>query len=75
MLSVSRTIQVSAKRRVLLFAFSLFAAALRLFRARGRVASKAIVIEPFGMGDAISILPMVEQLQGPRAAAGAKCRL
>jgi ADP-heptose:LPS heptosyltransferase len=64
MLPVSRTIQVSAKRRVLLFAFSLLAAALRLFRSRGRAVSKAIVIEPFGMGDAISILPMVEQLSG-----------
>jgi ADP-heptose:LPS heptosyltransferase len=57
-------IQISIKRKFLLLVLSLLAAFLRLFRARGRVASKAIVIEPFGMGDAISILPMVEQLSG-----------
>ena len=57
-------IKISLKRKFLLFVLSLLAAVLRLFRARGRAVSKAIVIEPFGMGDAISILPMVEQLSG-----------
>jgi ADP-heptose:LPS heptosyltransferase len=57
-------VQISLKRKILLFVLSLLAAVLRLFRARGRAVSKAIVIEPFGMGDAISILPMVEQLSG-----------
>lgn len=64
MLPSSHAIQVSFKRKFLLFAFSLLAAFLRLFRARGHAVSKAIVIEPFGMGDTVSILPMVEQLSG-----------
>jgi ADP-heptose:LPS heptosyltransferase len=57
-------IQISLKRKILLFVLSLLAGILRLALAGRKCESKAIVIEPFGMGDAISILPMVEQLSG-----------
>jgi ADP-heptose:LPS heptosyltransferase len=55
-------IQVSFKRKFLLFSLSLLAAVLRFVLAGRKCESKAIVIEPFGMGDAISLLPMVKGL-------------
>ena len=57
-------IQISLKRKILLFVLSLLAGILRFSLVGRKCESKAIVIEPFGMGDAISILPMVEQLSG-----------
>lgn len=55
-------IQISLKRKILLFALSLLALILRCAVAGRKCESKAIVIEPFGMGDAISLLPMVKVL-------------
>jgi ADP-heptose:LPS heptosyltransferase len=55
-------IKISLKRKILLFVLSLLAAVLRFALAGRKCESKAIVIEPFGMGDAISLLPMVNVL-------------
>ena len=55
-------IQISFRRKILLFVLSLLAGILRFFLAGQKCESKAIVIEPFGMGDAISLLPMVKVL-------------
>lgn len=60
--SIYYPIQVSFKRKFLLFSLSLLAAVLRFVLAGRKCESKAIVIEPFGMGDAISLLPMVKDL-------------
>jgi ADP-heptose:LPS heptosyltransferase len=55
-------IKISLKRKFLLFSLSLLAGILRFALAGRKYESKAIVIEPFGMGDAISLLPMVQVL-------------
>jgi ADP-heptose:LPS heptosyltransferase len=55
-------VQISLKRKILLFVLSLLAGILRFSLAGRKCESKAIVVEPFGMGDAISILPMVKDL-------------
>ena len=55
-------IKISLKRKILLFVLSLLAGILRFSLAGRKCESKAIVIEPFGMGDAISLLPMVQGL-------------
>jgi ADP-heptose:LPS heptosyltransferase len=55
-------IRISLKRKVLLLALSLLAGILRFSLAGRKCESKAIVIEPFGMGDAISLIPMVKDL-------------
>ena len=55
-------IQISFRRKILLFVLSLLAGILRFSLACRKCESKAIVIEPFGMGDAISLLPMVNVL-------------
>ena len=55
-------IQISFKRKILLFVLSLLAGILRFSLAGRNCESKAIVIEPFGMGDAISLMPMVKDL-------------
>ncbi|NDG70355.1 MAG: hypothetical protein EBY32_03440 [Proteobacteria bacterium] len=60
--SIYYPIQVSFKRKFLLFSLSLLAAVLRFASGGRKCESKAIVIEPFGMGDAISLLPMVRDL-------------
>jgi len=55
-------IRVSTKRKFLLFLLSFVAGVFRFVLAKQTRASQAIVIEPFGMGDAISILPLVRNL-------------
>ena len=55
-------IQISFKRKILLFVLGLVAGILRFSLAGRKCESKAVVIEPFGMGDAISLLPMVKVL-------------
>jgi ADP-heptose:LPS heptosyltransferase len=55
-------IQISLKRKFLLFVLSIVAGILRFSMAGRNCESKAILIEPFGMGDAISLLPMVKDL-------------
>jgi len=60
--SIYYPIQVSFKRKFLLFVLSILAGILRFSMAGRKCESKAIVIEPFGMGDAISLLPMVKDL-------------
>jgi ADP-heptose:LPS heptosyltransferase len=55
-------IKISLKRKFLLFVLSILAGILRFSMAGRKCESKTIVIEPFGMGDAISLLPMVQVL-------------
>lgn len=55
-------IRISIKRKFLLFMLSLLAGIFRFILTSRKCKSQAVVIEPFGMGDAISILPLVNGL-------------